>query len=413
MPRSFMFLPLVFAALTIACQAKTPAPPVGVAVSVTALAPPSDPPNAERQKPAFADQTRAPAPAKLSTVKAETIVGGLRNPWGVEALADGRFVVTEKDGALRVISKARRVLAPITGIPKVDHRGQGGLLDVAIKPEGADAFLLCLTYAQTREGGKTGTAASCGHARGAENLTLEGMTQIFKQEPAWNSDKHYGSRFIFLPGDMAFITTGERSNADSRPFAQDITKTLGKVVRVKLDGSAPADNPFVGNGGEAALVWSYGHRNVQAAALDANGALWTIEHGAQGGDELNHPEAGKNYGWPIITYGEDYTGLPMGDGITAKEGMEQPVYYWDPVIAPSGMIVYSGARFPEWKGDIFVGALRGEALVHLKMAGGRVVNEERFDLGARIRDVTQAPDGAIYVVTDEKQGRLIRISPSN
>jgi glucose/arabinose dehydrogenase len=212
---------------------------------------------------------------------------------------------------------------------------------------------------------------------------------------------------------MLYITTGERSLPATRGFAQDIQKTLGKVVRLKRDGTAPAENPFAANGGPAAQVYSYGHRNLQAAALDARSRLWTIEHGPRGGDELNLIRPGVNYGWPIITYGEDYSGAPIGQGITQKEGMEQPVYYWDPVIAPCGMVVYSGKLFSSWQNDILVGGLVAQSLVHLHMQNDRVQSEERFYIGARVRDVTEAPDGGLYLVTDEIEGRILRLTPDS
>jgi len=205
--------------------------------------------------------------------------------------------------------------------------------------------------------------------------------------------------------------TGERSLPESRGFAQDTSTTLGKVLRLRRDGSSPGDNPFAEQSGAPSQVWSYRHRNLQCAALDSQGRLWTVEHGPRGGDELNRPEPGKNYGWPIITYGEDYSGSPIGEGITARNGLEQPLYYWDPVIAPSGMLIYSGSLFSAWQGDILIGGLGAQALVHLKLEGDRVVSEERIGLGARVRDVTQGRDGAVYVVTDEMPGKLLRLSP--
>jgi glucose/arabinose dehydrogenase len=379
---------------------------------VTGRAAPSDPPNAAGQKPAFSGQTRAPAPAQLSKVKVETIATGLDHPWAVEALADGRFVVTEKAGHLRVVAKDGRVLAPIAGIPKVADDGQGGLLDVAIQPGEGGKLTLCITYSEPRDSGKNGTTAACTTATGTNNLELAPLEPIFRQEPAWDSSLHFGSRFIFAANDLVYITTGERSLPETRGFSQDTSKTLGKVVRLNRDGSFPADNPFAAKGGAAAQVWSYGHRNLQSAALDGQGRLWTIEHGPRGGDELNRPEAGKNYGWPIITYGEDYSGAPIGEGITSREGMEQPIYYWDPVIAPSGMLIYSGDLFPEWRGNVFVGGLVAESLVRLTLNGDRVATEERIPLDARIRDVTQGPDGALFVVTDESDGKLLKLTPA-
>lgn len=364
------------------------------------------------QTPAFAEQTRAPAPTTLSKVKVQTVTETLRSPWGVEVLQDGRFVVTEKGGSLRVVTAEGRVLEPIAGVPAVAVTGQGGLLDVAVDQRGTE-LTLCLTYAEARGGQENATAAACTTATGNENLTLAPIKVLFQQEPAWASTLHFGSRFVFAPDDFVYITTGERSLPESRVFSQDPSKTLGKVIRLKRDGSSPTDNPFADQAGPAAQVWSYGHRNLQSAALDAQGRLWTVEHGARGGDELNRPEAGKNYGWPIITYGEDYSGEPIGAGITQQADMEQPIYYWDPVIAPSGMLIYSGDLFTEWKGDVFVGGLVAQALVHLKLEGDRVVSEERIGLGARIRDVTQGPDGAIYVVTDEAAGKLLRLTPGS
>jgi glucose/arabinose dehydrogenase len=376
---------------------------------VTAKAAPTGAANGAGQTPAFSGQTRAPAPSTLSKINVQTITDELSGPWGVEALRDGRFVVTQKSGAMRVVNTEAQVLDPIDGLPSVASSGQGGLLDVAID-EATNPMTLCITFSKPRSGGENSTAASCTTATGTDNLTIEPLQEVFQQEPSWASAQHFGSRFIFAPDGLVYITMGERSAADARVFAQDKTTTIGKVVRLKRDGSAPTDNPFAAESGEAPKVWSFGHRNMQAAALDAQNRLWTIEHGPRGGDELNMPQAGKNYGWPIITYGIDYSGQPIGDGITSMEGMEQPVYFWDPVIAPSGMIVYSGDLFSDWRGDIFVGGLGAQALVHLKLADDKVVSEERFDLGGRIRDVTQGPDGAIYVV-NESTGELLRITP--
>lgn len=377
---------------------------------VTASAPPTGAANATGQTPMFATQTRAPAPASLSKVKVQTITEGLASPWAVEALRDGRFVVTEKGGTLRVVNLEGKKLAPIAGMPAVDSGGQGGLLDVAID-EATTPMTLCITYAKPRGNGTNSTAADCTTATGTDNLTVEPLKAVFQQEPAWASGLHFGSRFVFAANDLVYITMGERSLPESRGYAQDTSKTLGKVVRLRRDGTPPSDNPFAADGGPAAQVWSYGHRNLQSAALDTQGRLWTVEHGPRGGDELNLPLAGKNYGWPTITYGEDYSGAPIGAGITSQDGMEQPVYFWDPVIAPSGMVVYSGNLFGEWRGDILIGGLVAQAVVHLKLEGDRVVSEERIGVGARVRDVTQGPDGAIYIVTDEGNGKLLRLTP--
>jgi len=244
-------------------------------------------------------------------------------------------------------------------------------------------------------------------------LELSDVHTVFQQQPAWDSSLHFGSRLVFAPDGAMFITTGERSLPATRGLAQAVDTTLGKVVRLARDGSSPADNPFAQRGGAASQVYSYGHRNIQGAALDSSARLWTIEHGPRGGDELNLIEPGINYGWPVITYGEDYSGAPIGEGITTKPGMQQPVYYWDPVIAPCGMTIYKGALFAGWRDDILVGGLRAQAVVHLHMQGDRVVSEERIPIGARVRDVTQGPDGALYVVTEEINGRLLRLTPAD
>lgn len=422
MGRSHIHFAVVAAVLLFACKSSSPSnhhgempppkPGEKKGDTVTGRAPPTDPPNADGQKAAFSGQTRAPAPERLSKVQVETIASGLERPWGVEALPDGRFVVTELPGRLRVVAADGHVSEPIAGVPKVFYEGQGGLLDVAIDPQNDSTFTLCLTYSEPR-GDQNSTTAVCTTARGAKDLELDDWKTVFRQEPAWRSNLHFGSRFIFAPNDLVYITTGERSLPETRGFSQDKTKTLGKVVRLKRDGSIPNDNPFAAEGGEAAKVWSYGHRNLQSAALDAQGRLWTVEHGPRGGDELNRPEPGKNYGWPIITYGQDYSGAPIGEGITAKDGMEQPIYYWDPVIAPSGMVIYSGSLFDDWKGDVLVGGLIAQALVRLKLKGDKVVSEERIPIGARVRDVTQGPDGAVYIVTDESEGRLLKLTPAS
>jgi glucose/arabinose dehydrogenase len=289
----------------------------------------------------------------------------------------------------------------------VAAQGQGGLLDVALDPDFARNRRIFFSFAEPGSGG-AGTAVA------TATLTdqgLTGTTVIYRQQPKVTGGGHFGSRLVFAKDGNLFITQGERFSY--APRAQDLSVLLGKVVRVRPDGSVPPDNPFVGRDGVRPEIWSYGHRNVQAAALDpATGQLWTVEHGAMGGDELNHPEAGKNYGWPVITYGRDYSGRAIGEG-AVKEGMEQPVYYWDPVIAPSGMTFYTGNAFPGWKGSILIGGLASQALVRLELSNGRVTREERYlgELKQRVRDVQEGPDGFLYIVTDEDPGALIRLRP--
>lgn len=364
----------------------------------------SPPPQAQGQAP------RSPTPkATEGVVRVETVARGLEHPWALEFLPDGRMIVTERPGRLRIVDRSGGVSAPLAGVPEVQTGGQGGLLDVALDPSFTDSRLIYLSYAEPGEGG-AGTAVA--RARLGENR-LEGLEVIYRQQPKVQGGNHFGSRLAFTRDGKLFITQGERYS--EREKAQDLSTLFGKVVRINPDGSVPDDNPFVGRPGARPEIWSYGHRNVQAATIHPEtGQLWTVEHGARGGDELNHPEAGKNYGWPVITYGIDYSGARIGEG-TAKPGMEQPVYYWDPVIAPSGMQFYTGDKFPGWKGSVLIGSLRG-ALVRLELQGGRVVREERYsdgELENRIRDVKQGPDGLVYVVTDESNGRILKVSPAS
>lgn len=368
--------------------------------------------NAPDQRPAFAGQTRAPLARSNVSFEIETVASGLERPWAFDFLGDGRFVVTEKSGRLRVVTADGQLLPPVAGVPAVDARGQGGLHDVTVRREGPGTTL-CLTYAEPR-GGKNGTAAACAEATGERNITLNGLRVVFRQKPDWDSRGHFGARLLFGPDGKMWITLGERQNPEPRKLAQSLDNTIGKVVRLEPNGMSAPDNPFYqanAAGSPRSQIWSYGHRNIQSAAFNpATGALWAVEHGPQGGDEVNIPQAGKNYGWPIITYGEDYGGAPIGAGITARTGMEQPVYYWDPVIAPSGMAFYTGNAFPAWKGSAFVGGLESQKLVRLALDGNRVVGEEWFDMNARIRDVAQGPDGLLYVL-DESNGRLLRLKP--
>lgn len=355
---------------------------------------------------ALAQAPRSPTPKPVDApIRATTIAKGLERPWGLAFLPDGQMLVTEKAGRLRIVEKDGRVSDPLAGVPKVQASGQGGLLDVALSPHFDKDRLVYLSYSEPGEGG-AGTAVARGRLaeRGLENVEV-----IWRQTPKVSGGNHFGSRLVFAKDGTLFITMGDRFNY--RPMVQDLSTTIGKVVRINPDGSIPKDNPFVGRDGARPEIWSVGHRNVQAAALHPEtGHLWTVEHGAKGGDELNHPQAGENYGWPVITYGVDYSGAKIGEG-TAKEGMEQPVYYWDPVIAPSGALFYTGEKFAEWKGDLFVGSLNPGALVRLDLNDGRVAREERYlsDLG-RVRDVQQGPDGFIYVITDE--GQITRIEPA-
>lgn len=391
-----------------AADASAPAASASTAASNTPLE--TRPPNGEDFKPAFAGQTRAPAVKSEFPLEVSVVAKDLNGAWAFEFLPDQRILVTERQGNLRIVGKDGQVSAPLKGLPKVYFEGQGGLLDVALDPQFATNRTIYWSYAEPRKGGN-GTALAKG-VLSADETAVENVQVIFRQMPTWESKLHFGSRIVFAPDGKLFLALGERSLPETRVQSQDLNSHFGKIVRLNPDGSVPSDNPFVGRSDAKPEIWSYGHRNIQAAALDAQGKLWAIEHGPRGGDELNQPQAGLNYGWPVITYGIEYAGPKIGEGITAKEGMEQPVYYWDPVIAPSGMIVYDGSMFPEWQGNVFVGGMVSTKLVRLQMQDGKVVGEEWLleDRNRRIRDVKQGPDGAVYVVTEAADGELLRIA---
>ena len=360
------------------------------------------------QGQAQAPRSPTPTPVKAA-VRVETVARGLEHPWAVAFLPDGRMLVTERPGRLRIVERDGRISDPLAGVPQVLARGQGGLLDVALDPRFADNRLVYLSYAEPGAGGTAGTAVARGRLGQGR---LEDVRVIYQQQPKVRGAAHFGSRLVFARDGTLFVTQGDRFVY--RDGAQDLSVGIGKIVRINPDGSVPRDNPFVGRAGARPEIWSYGHRNVQSAALHPRtGQLWTVEHGARGGDELNRPEAGKNYGWPVITYGVDYSGARIGEG-TAKPGMEQPVYYWDPVIAPSGMTFYTGDALPDWKGSLFIGSLDPGLLVRLTLKDGRVAREERYlaDLGERIRDVRQGPDGLVYLLTDSGDGRVLRVLPA-
>ena len=360
---------------------------------------------------ATAEQTNAPQ-AKKTAVKTEIVARGLANPWALQFLPDGRYLVTEKPGRLRIVSKDGKISEPISGVPAVADQGQGGLLDVRLAPDFAESGRIFFSFSEPREDGKNGTSvARAKLVLDGESGRLEDVSVIFRQEPAFKSSFHFGSRIVINADGSLFVTLGERNFL--RAEAQNPANHIGKVIHITADGAPAADNPKLP--GWDAKVWSIGHRNIQGAALDPQtGKLWTIEHGAKGGDELNHPEAGKNYGWPVISYGVDYSGAKLGEG-RSKAGMEQPVYYWDPSIAVSGLTFYTGDLFPSWKGNLLVGSLKGAHVQRLVMKDGEVVAHEKLvaDLDERIRDVRQGPDGAVYLLTDELKGALVRVTPAS
>ena len=336
-----------------------------------------------------------------------TITRGLEHPWGLAFLPDGAMLVTERPGRLRLIRDGVLDPVPIAGVPEVAASGQGGLLDVVLHPEFARTRLVYLSYAGK---GRGGAGTEVARARLTDGR-LEGLETIFAVEPKSRGGRHFGSRLAFGAEGHLYITTGERGDSER---AQDLADAAGSVVRLTADGGVPDDNPFVGRADARPEIFSYGHRNPQGLARHpVSGRIWAVEHGPRGGDEVNVIRAGANYGWPVITYGVSYIGVPIGEG-TAKPGMAQPVTYWDPSISPSGMAFYTGEAFPAWRGNLFVGALSGEVLARLELDGERVVHEERLlqALGARIRDVRQGPDGRLYLLTDESDGALLRLDPA-
>ena len=372
------------------------------------------PPNVPGFKPAFPGQTRAPAVQTRTPFQVTEVARGFNLPWAIAFLPDRRMLVTEKPtGSLFIVTPDGKKSPRVAGLPPVDGRGQGGLLDVEVAPDYAQSGLLYWTYYEPREGGN-GLAVARAKLVDGDKPRVEGLQVIFRMQPTLESTLHAGGRLVFTPDGKLFVTLGERSILEGRKQAQDLKSHFGKIVRIFPDGSVPKDNPFVGREGARPEIWSSGHRNVLSAALDAKKRLWTVEMGPRGGDELNRPEAGKDYGWPTIGYGEEYSGVPIHKS-TQAPGMEQPVYYWDPVISPSGMTIYSGDLFPEWKGNVFIGGLSSQALVRLVMKDDRVVGEERLllDQKSRIREVVQGPEGALYVLTDDPNGngRLLKLTP--
>ena len=357
---------------------------------------------------------REPAAPAAAAPSAATVHGsleitpvaqGFEHPWGLAFLPDGRMLVTERPGRLRIVSSDGAVSAPVAGVPAVYSKGQGGLLDVALDPDFATDPWVYLSFSEPGEGGG-GTAVARGRLADGK---LTDVAVIFRQEPKLDAGQHFGSRLVFDREKRLYVTSGDRGNWDN---PQRLDKGQGKIFRINRDGSIPADNPFVGRDDAIPAIWSYGHRNAQGAALHPQtGALWQTEHGARGGDELNIPQAGRNYGWPVITLGINYNGQPIGAGEKTAEGMEQPIHSWTPSIAPSGLAFYTADRFPAWKGSLFVGALAFQRVVRLTLDSDKVVGEEPLlvDFGERIRDVRQGPDGYLYLLTDDAKGKLLRV----
>jgi len=371
-------------------------------------------PQGRDQKPAFAGQTRAPERKAGVAYEVSDFVTGLSKPWGLAFLPDGSLLITERPGQLRLF-KSGALSAPIGGVPKVDARDQGGLLGLTIDPKFAQNGLVYLAYSEPAAGGNHAAVARGKLVTAGAAPRLEGVTVIYRQTPSLASTKHFGGRLVFGRDGTLFITGGERSVTGGRMQAQRMDGTLGKVVRINADGSIPKDNPFVSQAGAKPEIWSIGHRNILGAALHPRtGELWEVEHGTRGGDELNIVRKGKDYGWPTIAYGVEYAGGPITGGITQKAGMEQPVYYWDPVIAPGAMAFYEADAAPAWKGSLFVTGLGPKYLARLTLDGDKVVGEERLmtEVGERLRDIVVGPDGALYITTDNDRGRVLRVAPN-
>lgn len=404
-------------AVAAACTQRSAEPPDNVPSQPAQGAATTGPPletrdaNAPDQRPAFPGQTRTGSVRSNVAFDVVVLATGLDKPWSVEPLPGGDLLVTEKPGRMRIVSAAGQVGEPIAGLPPVAARGQGGLLDAALSPDFDSDRTIFWSFSEPRDGGNATSVAR--GVLSADRTRLEDVRVIFRALPAYNGSSHFGSRLAFGPDGMLYITLGERSDMQIRPQAQQLDSHMGKIIRIAPDGSVPRDNPLVGQAGALPEIWTLGHRNVQAATFDPQGRLLAVEHGTRGGDELNMIEKGKNYGWPLVAYGREYSRAPIPGAVTARQGFEQPVYYWDPVIAPSGAQFYTGNAFPAWRGNLFIGSLKEKRLVRLILANGRVSGEEHLlvDRGQRVRDVRQGPDGALYVVTDETNGELWKIAP--
>lgn len=386
-----------------------------VLLLVTTAAPVETAPrDAPYLEPAFAGQTRAPAVETQTPLQVTEIAGGFNEPWAIAFLPDGRMLVTEKPtGNLYIVTPEGKKSPPVKGLPPVDGRGQGGLLDVELAPDFEKSRQIYWSYYEPRKGGN-GLAVARAKLVGedGEKPRIEGLKVVFRMQPTLESTAHAGGRLVFTPEGNLFVTMGDRSIMAGRVQAQDLGSHFGKIARIKPDGSVPDDNPFAKKKGAKPEIWTSGHRNILSADLDEKNRLWIVEMGPRGGDELNLIQKGRDYGWPTIGYGEEYSGERIHKRAQAP-GLEQPIYFWDPVISPSGLTIYSGELFPEWKGDFFIGGLSSRALVRLAVEDDRVVGEERLltDRGERIREVVQGPDGALWLLTDSEDGKLLKLTP--
>jgi len=350
------------------------------------------------------------ARTEAANLRTAVVAEGLEHPWGLDFLPGGELLVTERPGRLRIIAADGTLSEPVAGLPEISANGQGGLLDVAAAPDFSQSGRIYFTFSEPGDGGAGTAIASAKLVRDGATARLDDLKVLFSMPKKTGRGQHFGSRIVQHPDGTLFFSTGDRGEG---PRAQDMTDAAGAILRINTDGSVPANNPYAsGQNGALPQIWSKGHRNPQGFTVDSTGKLWTVEHGAQGGDEVNTPEAGKNYGWPVISYGVNYGGAKIGSG-TEAPGMEQPQFYWDPSIAPSGLAVYEGEMFPEWKGDLIAGSLKFALVSRLdRDDSGNIVKEERFLEGAfgRIRDINVAPDGSILLLTDENPGQIIRVT---
>jgi aldose sugar dehydrogenase len=397
-----------FAVVLASCGKKTEAPEASADTTAVANGPVETKKGNTNYKPAFEGQTRVTGVKSSTEFEYTMLDSTLARPWGITALPDGKLLVTEKAGTMRIVSAEGKPGSALNGIPKVNSEGQGGLLGVCIDPAFEQNRMVYWAFSESLPSGNVTSVAK--GKLSADEKAIEGTKVIYRATPGYKGTLHYGGRVIFSKDGHLFVSTGERSDLETRAQAQDLNSGLGKVIRITTDGKPVAGNPFEGKSGARPELYSYGHRNVQGIAFHpATGDLWETEFGPRGGDELNRVEPGKNYGWPVITYGLEYSGKTIGDSIQSKDGMEQPVYYWDPVISPSGITFYDSDVIPEWKNNLFISCLSGMHICRVIIENNKVVGEERLleKEEQRFRDITQGKDGALYAITD--QGRLYKI----
>ncbi|TXH54619.1 MAG: PQQ-dependent sugar dehydrogenase [Bacteroidia bacterium] len=362
-------------------------------------------------KPAFNNQYRVGSVQTNTPYSVIEFAKGLENPWGIAALPDGRLIITQKNGTLKIVDQNGALSDAITGLPSVKNAGQGGLLGIAVDPDFSKNRTLFWVFSEAIEGGNV-TAVAKG-ILSTDEKTIQNAQVIYRALPAYNGTLHYGGRIVIDKEGTLYVSTGERSDKITRPQAQELNSALGKIVRIHKDGTPVSSNPYFNTANAKKEIYSFGHRNTQGLTIQPQtGNLWNSEFGPRGGDEINLVQKGKNYGWPTITYGIEYSGGTIGDGITQKEGMEQPVYYWDPVISPSGITFYNNDAIPEWKDNLFLACLSGQHVARLVIKNNQVVGEERLmtDINKRCRDIVALKDGALYVITDGKNGSIYKIS---